>query len=151
VFHQLLHWHYLYDGAIAVGLVSDGLFHAFGSVSIVAGLFLLADSLRRGTFVPKRWRAALLIGWGGFQLYDGIVQHKLLGLHQIRYHVLLWPYDLTWNVIAAPPMISSHDEIFGVHAGQHLLLGMAAPALLALFAPVTLAHAAPAPRGRSSA
>jgi uncharacterized membrane protein len=24
----------------------------------------------------------LLLGAGGFQLYDGIVQHKLLGLHR---------------------------------------------------------------------
>ena len=22
-------------------------------------------------------------------------------LHQIRYHVTIWPYDLTWNLIAA--------------------------------------------------
>lgn len=28
------------------------------------------------------------------------MQHKLLGLHQIRYHVTIWPYDLTWNIIA---------------------------------------------------
>lgn len=42
----------------------------------------------------------MLLGAGGFQLYDGIVQHKLLGLHQIRYHVTIWPYDLTWNIIA---------------------------------------------------
>ena len=42
----------------------------------------------------------MLLGAGGFQLYDGIVQHKLLGLHQIRYHVTIWPYDLTWNLIA---------------------------------------------------
>ena len=75
--------------------------HASGFIAIGAGLFLLADALRRGGFVPKRWWGALLLGAGGFQLYDGIVQHKLLGLHQIRYHVTLWPYDLTWNLIAA--------------------------------------------------
>jgi uncharacterized membrane protein len=37
---------------------------------------------------------------GGFQLYDGTIQHKLLGLHQIRYHVTIWPYDLVWNLLA---------------------------------------------------
>jgi len=42
------------------------------------GLFLLADTLRRGGFVPKRWWGALLLGAGGFQLYDGTIQHKLL-------------------------------------------------------------------------
>ncbi len=102
VFHQLLHWHHFYDkSTMAIGLVSDGIFHAFGFTAMVVGLFLMADSLRRAGFVPKRWWAALLIGCGGFQLYDGIVQHKVLGLHQIRYHVTLWPYDVTWNVIAA--------------------------------------------------
>lgn len=102
VFHQLLHWHHFYDkSTIAVGLVSDGLFHAGGFIAIVVGLFLLADAHRRGGFIPKRWWAGLLVGWGGFQLYDGLFQHKVLKLHEIRYHVTLWPYDVTWSAIAA--------------------------------------------------
>jgi uncharacterized membrane protein len=28
------------------------------------------------------------------------VQHKLLGLHQIRYDVELLPYDVAWNAVA---------------------------------------------------
>jgi uncharacterized membrane protein len=101
VFHQIMHWHHFYDkSTMAVGLLSDGLFHAFGFTSLVVGLFLMADSLRRGGFIPKRWWGALLLGAGSFQLYDGTIQHKLLGLHQIRYHVTIWPYDLTWNVLA---------------------------------------------------
>jgi uncharacterized membrane protein len=36
----------------------------------------------RGRLRPKRWWGGLLLGAGGFQLYDGIVQHKLLGLHR---------------------------------------------------------------------
>jgi putative membrane protein len=40
---------------------------------------------------------------------------------------------------AVLPPVSSHDEYFPVHVGQHLLLGMAGPAFLALSAPVTLA------------
>ena len=68
----MLHWHHFYDkSTLAVGLVSDGLFHAGGFIAMVAGLFLLADALRRGGFVPKRWWGALLLGAGGFQLYDG--------------------------------------------------------------------------------
>jgi uncharacterized membrane protein len=86
--------------------VSDGLFHAFGFTALVIGAFLMADSLRRGGFIPKRWWAALLLGWGAFQLYDGTVQHKLLKLHQIRYGVTIWPYDLTWNGIAVIMLIA---------------------------------------------
>jgi uncharacterized membrane protein len=70
VFHQLLHWHYFYDkSTLAVGLMSDGLFHAGGCqgfIAMVAGLFLLADAHRRGGFVPKRWWGGLLLGAGGF-------------------------------------------------------------------------------------
>ena len=29
------------------------------------------------------------------------MQHKLFGLHQIRYGVDLVPYDVVWNVVAA--------------------------------------------------
>jgi uncharacterized membrane protein len=107
VFHQLLHWHHFYDKSTPVaGLVSDGLFHAVGFTAIVVGLFLLADAHRRGGFLPKRWWAGLLVGAGGFQLYDGLVQHKLLRLHQIRYHVTLWPYDVSWNVIAVVMIVA---------------------------------------------
>ncbi len=42
-------------------------------------------------------------------------------------------------VVALSPPLASYDDIFPGHVGQHLLLGMAGPALLALSAPVTLA------------
>lgn len=45
---------------------------------------------------------------------------------------------LTCVAAAVLPPLSSHDETFPVHVAQHLLLSMAAPALLALSAPVTL-------------
>jgi uncharacterized membrane protein len=101
VFHQLLHWHHFYDKSTpAVGLVSDGLFHAGSWFCTVAALFLVADLRRRGAFRLLPWWGGLLVGAGAFQLYDGTIQHKLLGLHQIRYHVDLTPYDWTWNAIA---------------------------------------------------
>jgi uncharacterized membrane protein len=101
VFHQLLHWHHFYDKSTpAAGLVSDGLFHAFSWFATVAALFLLVDARRRGPVAMARWWGGLLVGAGAFQLYDGTVQHKLLGLHQIRYGVGLHPSDWAWNVIA---------------------------------------------------
>ena len=101
VFHQLLHWHHFYDGSTSdVGLVSDGIFHAGGWLAIVVGLFWFADLQRRRTTVPRRVWAGGLIGWGAFQVYDGLFQHNVLGLHQIRYGVDLTAYDWTWNVLA---------------------------------------------------
>lgn len=99
VFHQLLHWHHFYDrGSADAGLVSDGFFHAGSWIAMVAGIFVFADLQRRRATVPRRVWAGAWLGWGGFQVYDGLIQHKVLGLHQIRYHVDLLPYDLVWNV-----------------------------------------------------
>jgi uncharacterized membrane protein len=107
VFHQLLHWHHFYDrSGTAAGLVSDGLFHAFGWFATVAGLFLLVDVRRRVAWDARRWWAALLLGAGGFQLYDGTVQHKMMRLHQIRYGVPIGPYDWTWNLIAVAALVA---------------------------------------------
>jgi uncharacterized membrane protein len=102
VFHQLLHWHHFYDKSTTdVGLVSDGLFHAFGWFAVVAGLFWLAALRSRRALDWRRWAAGALLAAGAFQLYDGTVQHKLMRLHQIRYDVDITPYDVTWNIIAA--------------------------------------------------
>jgi uncharacterized membrane protein len=107
VFHQLLHWHHFYDRSTpAAGLISDGLFHAAGWFCTVAALFLFADLRRRGVFGARPWWGGLLLGAGSFQLYDGTIQHKILRLHQIRYHVDLAPYDWTWNVIAAVMIVA---------------------------------------------
>jgi uncharacterized membrane protein len=101
VFHQLLHWHNFYNGSTpAVGLVSDGLFHAFSWGATVASLFLVGALRRDRAVHVRRLVGGVLTGAGAFQLYDGLVQHKLLGLHQIRYGVDLLPYDLTWNILA---------------------------------------------------
>lgn len=98
VFHQLLHWHHFYDRSTqAAGLVSDGLFHAFSWFATVASLFLFADLRRRGALDARRWAGGILVGVGAFQLFDGLVRHKALGLHEVRYGVDLLPYDLAWN------------------------------------------------------
>ena len=101
VFHQLLHWHHFYDRSTpAVGLVSDGLFHAFGWFALVIGLVMVIDLVRRTDLSVRGLLGGILLGAGGFQLYDGTVQHKILRLHQIRYHVDIAPYDWAWNIIA---------------------------------------------------
>jgi uncharacterized membrane protein len=102
VFHQLLHWHHFYDKSTPTwGLISDGIFHAGSWFGVVVGLVLFADLRRRAAWSKGHWWGAWLLGLGGFQLYDGTIQHKWWGLHQIRYHVAIWPYDVVWNALAA--------------------------------------------------
>lgn len=106
IFHQLLHWHHFYDKSTTdIGLVSDGLFHAFSWLASIGGLFLFADLKRRNALWLKRWVGGLLFGAGAFQLYDGTVQHKMMGLHQIRYVKNVYIYDWVWNIIAALMLI----------------------------------------------
>lgn len=98
VFHQLLHWHKFYDkSTVAMGLVSDGLFHAFSWFATVGGLYLAADLYRRNALWHKIFWGGKLVGGGAFQLYDGTIQHKVLRIHQIRYDVDIVPYDIVWN------------------------------------------------------
>lgn len=107
VFHQLLHWHHFYDlGTTELGLVSDGVFHAFSWFATIAGLFLLADLNRRAALSWPRWIGGALLGAGAFQLYDGIVHHKLLGIHQIRYVDDVIVYDIVWNAVAAALIVA---------------------------------------------
>ncbi len=101
VFHQLMHWHHFYDkSTLDVGLVSDGLLHAFSWFAVVASLFWLAALRSRRVLNWRGWAGGALVGGGLFQLYDGTIQHKLMRLHQIRYDVDLTPYDVAWNAIA---------------------------------------------------
>ncbi len=97
VFHQILAWHHFYDRSTPqVGLLTDGLLHAAELVMLVAGIFLVADlARRRALHRPAAW-AGFLLGAGAFQVVDGVVVHKVLRLHQVRYDVELLPYDLAW-------------------------------------------------------
>ena len=97
VFHLALHWHHFYDLSTPdIALTADGFFHAFGWFITVWGLFLLADIRRRAEVPWRRWVGAVVTGVGAFQLLDGILFHKVLGIHQIRYGVDLLLYDVTW-------------------------------------------------------
>ncbi|MEU8044830.1 DUF2243 domain-containing protein [Micromonospora echinofusca] len=101
VFHQILGWHHFYDrSTLSVGLLSDGLLHSAELIALVGGFFWYADLRRRGALLPRAAWGGFLLGAGAFQLFDGIVDHKVLRLHQIRYGVHLLPYDVVWNAAA---------------------------------------------------
>ena len=106
VFHQVLAWHHFYDRSTPdVALMSDGLLHAAELVALVGGFFWYADLRRRGLLVAQRAWAGFFLGAGGFQLWDGLINHKVLRLHQVRYDVDLLAYDLAWNGAAVLLML----------------------------------------------
>ena len=102
VLHQLLGWHHFYDRSTpTVGLVSDGLFHLLSTTILVIGIIQLVERRHTTPDPPRLALAGILLGAGGFNLYDGTIQHKLLGLHQVREGAPSnLPYDLAFLAIA---------------------------------------------------
>lgn len=102
VFHQILAWHHFYDRSTAdAALLSDGILHAGELLALAAGFFWYADLRRRGVLDRRAAWGGFALGAGIFQLFDGLVNHKALRLHQVRYGVDTWPYDLVWNLAGA--------------------------------------------------
>jgi uncharacterized membrane protein len=108
VLHELLRWHHFYDrGSQAAGLIADGIFHLGSVVALVVGLVLLVRRWPAGRQPRRRAVAGILLGAGGFNLYDGVVQHKLLGLHQVRAGASdNLPYDLAFIGVAAVVLLA---------------------------------------------
>lgn len=101
IFHQLLQWHHFFDfNTMQFGIFSDGLLSSFALFAIVAGIFLFSHVTKIYSYSRIRWWAGIFMGLGTFQLVDGTVNHKLFGIHQIRYGVDILPYDIAWNTSA---------------------------------------------------
>ena len=95
VFHQVLQWHHMVsshpDPAIAtdlpINVFFDGLFHLLTYLFTIAGVGLLWRA-RNQTSAPTAGRplfGSILMGWGSFNLVEGLVNHHLLGIHHV------WP------------------------------------------------------------
>lgn len=118
VFHQILGWHHFYDNATPdIALLSDGLLHAGELFVLAFGFFLMLDARRRRSFWPSAAGAGFFVGLGLFQLWDGVVDHKVLRLHQIRYEVELLPYDIAWNAAGAALLLAGVIWTFALARG----------------------------------
>ena len=104
LFHQLLQWHNMVSSKVPpltlfgmkYNMVWDGVFHAATWVSTAAGLVLLWHAVKRSQkLCPTSVLAgAFAVGWGGFNVVEGLVNHHLLELH----HVHPGAYEQAWDV-----------------------------------------------------
>jgi uncharacterized membrane protein len=69
-----------------VNTLGDGLFHAFTYVVTVVGVFLLWSGARQrhAPWSTSPLIGLLLIGWGAFNLVEGVVDHLILGIHHVN-------------------------------------------------------------------
>ena len=94
VLHQILQWHHMVSTPtppdtlenLQLNTIGDGIFHAATWVVTFAGVLMLlgADRERRDPGSGRRFLGGLLIGWGLFNLVEGVIDHHILNLHHVR-------------------------------------------------------------------
>ncbi len=100
VFHQLLQWHHFFVHTSGFGQIfSDGLFHIVTTSMLAVSAVLLWRGRRRFAEIvtSRAFVGATILAMGGFQLFDGTINHKLLRLHPVILGVEdQLPYDVGW-------------------------------------------------------
>ena len=95
--HQILQWHHMLTGegggepmdtvaGLETNTLVDGFFHLATWILVVIATTLLVRAWQRDELAPP-WRVhvgLLLIGWGVFNLVEGVIDHQLLGIHHVR-------------------------------------------------------------------
>jgi uncharacterized membrane protein len=95
VLHQILQWHHMVTSAgypadsvpnLQLNTLLDGLFHAATYIFVVLGLVILWRRAHRNHlwWSGKLLTGSMLMGFGAFNLIEGIVDHHLLGLHHVN-------------------------------------------------------------------
>ncbi|RYZ51931.1 MAG: DUF2243 domain-containing protein [Chitinophagaceae bacterium] len=94
VLHQILQWHEMLSNKLppvnlvakSVNMFWDGVFHAFCLVVVLVGVVLLWKLQGRRNIDRSGYLLAggMLLGWGMFNIVEGIIDHHLLKLHNVR-------------------------------------------------------------------
>ncbi len=104
VLHQIMQWHEMLSNKLppstlinkSVNMFWDGVFHGFCLVVVLIGVVLIwkllwrKDIDRSGNLLA----GGLLLGWGLFNIVEGIIDHHLLKLHNVRE---ITPHTDAWN------------------------------------------------------
>jgi uncharacterized membrane protein len=112
VLHQILQWHAMVSAELTpadlisakVNMVWDGVFHLGMWGFTLAGVATLWRAARHGPIVGEGGRlvAAMFLGWGLFNIIEGLIDHHIFGLHHVRDFVpSRTPWDLWFLGISA--------------------------------------------------
>jgi uncharacterized membrane protein len=126
VLHQILQWHHMVSvhfppsslDNLELNTLADGLFHAAAWLFTLVGVFTLWAALRgrSGRFSLGVLVGAMLIGWGLFNLVEGVVDHHLLNLHHVRPGPNQWVWDVAFLVWGAAMLVGGWLLIRGAPA-----------------------------------
>jgi uncharacterized membrane protein len=106
VLHQILQWHEMLSNKIptneyvgkSINMFWDGIFHFFCLIVVLVGIILMWKLLFRKDInhSGRLLTGGLLLGWGLFNIIEGLIDHHLLKLHNV---VELSPNHDTGNYI----------------------------------------------------
>jgi uncharacterized membrane protein len=92
--HQIAQWHNMGSAvlppttmeAMKQNMAWDGWFHVATLLLTLVGVYLLLRDARAGVPLPRAgaFTGQLLLGWGVFNLVEGLIDHHLLGIHHVR-------------------------------------------------------------------
>ena len=116
VLHQILQWHHMLTSAgygantvrnLEINTLWDGIFHASTYLFVGCGLAVLWRHGHRGHMFwsTRLLVGTMLIGFGAFNVIEGLVNHHVLGLHHVnetvpREHWVYWDVGfLLWGVV----------------------------------------------------
>jgi uncharacterized membrane protein len=105
--HQMLQWHHMLSSwypikdvpSLELNTLWDGIFHSSTYVFVVVGLFILwrAAKTRHLLGSNKLLFGTLLLGWGIFNVVEGVVDHEVLGVHHVNELVPL-SQRICWDI-----------------------------------------------------
>lgn len=92
--HQIAQWHNMGSAkvrpvtmaAMKQNMAWDGWFHVATLLLTLMGVYMLLRDARMGRLLPDRraFTGQLFLGWGTFNLVEGVVDHHLLQIHHVR-------------------------------------------------------------------
>jgi uncharacterized membrane protein len=109
VLHQIAQWHSMLSNLVPphtmdtmrLNMRWDGLFHALTWLVTLVGILRLRSAAAGRATMPslQAFAGQLLLGWGAFNLIEGIIDHQILGLHNVREVPNAMLYNLTFLAI----------------------------------------------------
>lgn len=109
VFHQLLQWHNMVSAVVPpadevslrANVLADGLFHVGAYLITLLGIAVLWLRARRRLLLPssRELFGSLLLGWGVFNTVEGVVNHHVLKIHNVREVADPLPWNLGFLLI----------------------------------------------------
>jgi uncharacterized membrane protein len=114
--------------SLSVNLIADGVFHAGAWLAVLVGVLWLWRRSRR-TAGNGQWTAlvaAMVAGWGSFNVVEGLLDHYLLKLHHVRPGPNQATYDLAFLIFGV--LLAVGGFAWYRHATQSLRASSGAPA-----------------------